>query len=74
MNYYIALWQDRHYDTTAHLFSDLQKAIQWARNTAKAYCNYEETYQEEKKEGWEFFVKYSYEDDCIWIVKTTLNR
>ncbi len=70
MKIYTAIWEDKHNDTTVHLFSDKDVAIEWARDTAKEYCRYEESYNEEDcPEGWLFRVVYSCEHDGIHVVE-----
>lgn len=47
---YIAIWDDRHSDTTAHLFTGKQAVINWARKSAKKVCFYDEL---DWDEAWE---------------------
>ena len=68
---YIAIWEDHHADTTAHPFSDPQKAIDWARAKAKESCNYLGDYAEHdygEDEGWIFYADYSSESDRVYVV------
>ncbi len=45
MKIYIAIWKDRHSDTTAHPFSSADKATDWAREQAKDYARQEGDYE-----------------------------
>ncbi len=77
MNIYIVICQDRHVDTTAHPFTNPEKAIEWARRTAKEYCRFPEDYEEHdygKDEGWIFYADYSCESDCIYVTTTELDK
>ena len=75
MKIYTAIWEDRHSDTTAHLFSDLDEAISWAREKADEYSKrYPEDYMEEDYEGYLFYVSYSCEGDHIHITEEELDK
>ena len=77
MKIYIAIWKDRHSDTTAHPFSDKDGAINWARAKAKEYCRFPEDYEEHdygKDQGWIFYADYSCESDCIYVVESELDK
>ena len=77
MNIYIAIWKDRHSETTAHPFTDKQKAIDWAKRKAKEYAREPADYEErdrEKDSGWVFYAAYSCESDCIYVVETELDK
>ena len=74
---YVAIWEDRHADATAHVFSDKDEAIAWARKTAKEYDRYGE-YEEEltlsmEKAGWVFNANYSGESDSIRVVRVKID-
>jgi len=70
MRLYVAIWEDRHTDTTAHLFSDKDKAIEWARDVAEENCHFPEDYSEENcPKEWIFNVVYSCENDNIRVVE-----
>ena len=72
MKIYIAIWKDRHSDTTAYPFSDATKAIEWSKLKAKEYAIEPEDY-EEHDYGWVFYANYSCEGDCIYVVETELD-
>jgi len=77
MKIYIAIWQDRHSDTTVHPFSDPDKAIEWARSKAKEYAREPEDYEEHdygRDSGQIFYADYSCESDCIRVVTTELDN
>jgi hypothetical protein len=74
MKIYIAIWKDRHSDTTAHPFEDKDVAIEWARSKAKEYDRFDD-YEEHdygKDQGWVFYADYSCEGDCIYVVESEL--
>ncbi len=71
MKIYNVLWQDRHTDTTATPFRDLEEAKAWARKQAAERCgNHPDDFPtEETVPGWKFYIEYSYEVDCLWITE-----
>lgn len=69
MKIYNVLWKDRHSDTTAKPFVDLNEAITWAKKQAHGVCHYAEDYKESEIPGWLFHVTYSCEGDCLWITE-----
>lgn len=74
---YVAIWEDHHADATAHVFSDKDEAIAWARKTAKEYDRYGK-YEEEltlsmEKAGWVFNANYSGESDSIRVVRVKID-
>ena len=73
MKIYIMLWKDRHSDTTATPFLDLDEAIEHARISAKSVCSFPEDYNETPIDGWLFYIEYSCEGDCIWITEHEIN-
>ena len=46
MKMYLAIYDDRHADTTAHPFIELDKAIEWAKKTAEENCRHKEDIEE----------------------------
>ena len=77
MNIFVAVWGDRHSDTTVHLFTDKQKAIDWARETAKSRARRPEDYEEpvySREDGWVFYATYSCEDDGIYVVESEIDK
>jgi len=70
MKIYNVIQEDRHTDTTATPFLDLNEAIKFAKESARwGSRKYPEYYLETDIKGWLFFVRYSCEDDCIWITE-----
>lgn len=69
MKIYNVLCRDRHTDTTATPFLDLDKAIEFARESAKSYHKYPEDLFESNIAGWLFHINYSCEGDCLWITE-----
>lgn len=75
MKIYVLIIQDRHTDTTAYLYSTLEKAI-GAANTYLLACEGLNHVDPEDRNmsaedlaaaNWLFFVQYSNEGDCVWI-------
>ncbi len=50
---YVAIWDDRHGDTTAHLFTGKWTAVEWARDQANEVCCDKEGREEDWEEAWE---------------------
>lgn len=74
---YIAIWKDSHSDTTAHPFSNKQKAIEWAKEKANEYCRFPEDYEENDithEDGQIFSVEYSCESDSICVVEKEIDQ
>ena len=74
---YVVIIEDRHSETTAHPFTDKEKAIREAKRIAKKYCRRSEDYKEHdygKNEGWLFFANYSCESDNVRVVTTELDK
>jgi len=70
MKIYNVIQRDRHVDTTAIPFLDLEKAITYAKETALKETEENPNYYEENTwDGWLFFVEYNPEGDCLWITE-----
>lgn len=69
MKIYTVIWKDRHSDTTAKPFLDLDEAIAYARKSAVKILKRPENYKESSILGWEFYATYSGEGGYIWITK-----
>lgn len=74
---YVAIVNDRHTDTEAHLFSTADRAIAFAKEYLEGcgesaqYVDAEDaTMTDESLEaaGWLFYTCYSTEGDCIWVM------
>lgn len=77
MELYIVIIEDRHADTTAHPFTDKEKAIAEAKRVAKEYCRHPEDYQEHdygRDDGWLFYADYSCESDSVRVITTELDK
>ena len=78
MKIFIAIWKDRHTDTTAHPFYNQEEAVDWARGKAKVYAEHaggSEDYEETdcaNIDGWVFYATYSCEGDCIYVVEAEI--
>ena len=70
---YVAIWDDRHSDTTADVFSTAEKAIEWAKRMARESDRHgeltEELTESMKKAGWLYYACYSCEGDSIRVVR-----
>ena len=71
---YLVIWKDRYSDTTAHPFSNKDKAITEARRIAKEYCKYHEDYKENHIDGWLFYAQYSCEGDHVMVVEAIMDN
>ena len=75
MKIYIVLQDDRHTDTEATPFLDLDEAMEYARNKAKSDARNPEDVVEmdtPDPDGWLLTIRYSYEGDYIWITEHEL--
>ena len=73
MELYTVLHQDRHADPEVEVFSDEQKAVEYARNTAKEFCRHPGDYEESIIADWVFHAIYSCEGDCVTVHKIVLD-
>ena len=73
MKIYNVLCQDRHTDTTAEPFIDLERAIKHAKKIANNECRFPEDYKESNIDGWLFHARYSCEGDCVWITEHNID-
>lgn len=74
MNVYAVLLEDRHTDVHVEVFADRDEAIERARTLAKENARFPDDYKEETIEGWEFYCRYSCEDDSTRVVATELKE
>jgi hypothetical protein len=75
----VVLWNDRHSDTTAHLFTDPEKAIEWAKQKAKEFDRHGDFREVEltdsmKKAGWVYYAYYSGESDGLRVVMVEVDK
>ena len=69
MKIYIVLWKDRHSDTTAKPFLDLEEAKAWAE-LQPLKCGIDNRDIEViSVEGWLYHIEYTVEGDCLWITE-----
>ena len=72
---YVVILEDRHLDVGVFVFSNKDKAIDWARIEARKCCHHEADYKETEVtsrmqlDGWVFAADYSCEGDCIRVVE-----
>lgn len=77
---FAVIWEDRHSNTSVHLFSDLEAAIKWAKGKAydtardKEDVEIQELNADMVKSNWKFYVTYSCEGDCLRIIETVVNE
>lgn len=69
MKIYNVLWEDRHSDTTATPFLDLDKAKIWAKAQAESVNKFPEDMKEIYIQEWLYYIEYSCEGDCLWITE-----
>ena len=77
MNLYIVICEDRHFDTTAHPFSDPDKAIAEARRIAKESARDPSAYEEHnygEADGWIFYAEYTIAGDSVRVVTAELDK
>jgi hypothetical protein len=76
---YIAIWSDRHSDTTAHPFSTAKKALAFARKQAKEYSRdeedyWEKSYEDDEDNNWLLHATYSCEGDGIIVTEEEMDK
>jgi hypothetical protein len=71
---FVVVVEDRHADVEVEVWTDRDAAIARARALAEEYCRHQDDLEEEPIKGWEFYVRYSCEDDSIRVVKTTVHQ
>lgn len=68
----VVLWEDRHASPTTHLFSDRDKAIEWARARGREFDRHgsyaEETY------GEQLVIRYSVESDRLTVMAAEIDK
>lgn len=73
MDIYVVMVNDRHAEPEAYLFTNKKEAMEFAKATAESYCHDVEDLKEIKISGWEYYIEYSCEADCIWVIKKELD-
>lgn len=72
MKIYVVIWEDRHTDTDAFVFSTAEKAIEFAKAKAREYDRY--GYFEEKViKGWLYYACYSTEGDNLRVIECEMD-
>lgn len=72
MKLYVSIWEDRHSDVTAHVFSSSDSAVRWAKETCMEHDRFDD-YEEEQIHGWLYCGTYSCEGDGIHVVEVELD-
>lgn len=72
---YVAVVEDRHADPDPQVFTDREAAIAWALKeaTESARGGPEDVEVLNLPQYYEFYVSYSPESDCAWVVKRELD-
>jgi len=82
---YLVIWEDRHTDTTAHPFTDLDNAIVNARQAAMSVCRWPDEVEEWRHgdinapnwfiySSFLFHLKYSCEGDHVRVVEADIDK
>lgn len=74
---YVAIWDDRHRDTSVHTFDTAEGAIGWSRTQVRSL--YPDDLDEDltpamREAGWLYYGCYSLEGDNIRVVPSVLHR
>ncbi len=69
---YNIIIEDRHNNVEVRSYRDRENAIETAKKIAKSLNRHIEYLNEDIIEGYEFYITYSCENDCICVVKTIL--
>lgn len=72
MQIYNVIIEDRHNDVKVRSFFNRERAIEIAKDTAISLNRDLEYLKEDIIEGWEFYIEYSCEGDCVRVIKTML--
>ena len=73
MKIFVAIWEDAHSDVSAHVFSEYEEAIAWARKQAVERCRDREDYEEHKRcKDYLFAVTYSC--GCISVQECEVDK
>lgn len=71
---YVIQVHDRHSEDSLYVFTDVRRAIGYARNEAKKYCRFYDDYKEKKVADWIFYAEYSCEGDYVRVIKCELDK
>lgn len=73
---WVAIWEDRHCEPTAHVFFSEKNAIEWARRKVRELAHHAGDIEEPqlthgmRRLGWVYRGQYSCEGCGIWVVRT----
>ena len=74
---YVAILEDRHIDAQAYVFSSEEKAVVFAKLTAREYCRGGELEEDlndaMKADGWVYHCVYSCEGDNIRVIQCEID-
>jgi hypothetical protein len=71
MDLYVVVWEDRHTDTTVHLFTRPGAAITWAKQQAREHLRHSELRESYTTPGWLYYANYA-EGGRIWVIKKAI--
>lgn len=74
---YAVLWQDRHTDTTVHLFTERESAIEWAKIQADDMNRhgYQSDWTPPQNDpSWVAYFPYSPEGDCLRVMELRVDE
>lgn len=73
MDLYIAICNDRHSDVCVRVFSDMGKAVEYAKKFMKDNARFPEDIKESFIQGWLYHADYSCEGDSVHVEKGVLD-
>lgn len=73
MKIYIAIWNDRHSDTTAHPFVTLKEATDFCMEKAAKCAISDDDIEIKDYNAFEFFIEYSCEGDCLYVTEHNIH-
>jgi hypothetical protein len=71
---YVVMVCERHTDPTPYVFTDRDRAINYARSEAASYAGSASNVEEEQIDGWEYYATWPTEDDAIWVIKRKVDE
>lgn len=79
MSVFVVIWEDRHCDTSVHVFSRKDRAFEWAKEQAaefsRGYDVEEITINESmQRDGWVYCCEYSCEGDGLRVVEVEVDQ
>jgi hypothetical protein len=72
MTIFVVIIEDRHSDVEVLAYTGRDDAIKMARKTAKKYCCFEDSYEEDESAE-HFYATYSCEGDSVRVEEVELN-